>query len=94
MLNELAVGALLRLATTERTDDGRLPPVNSVMERASAVGTVFAATSEYRDWFDRTYPPTSGDHRRAGKVPLPSLDLDRGKETRSSDGGDLEVPDF
>ena len=94
MLNELAVGALLRLATTERTDDGRLPPVNSVMERASAVGTVFAATSEYRAWFDRTYPPTSGDHRRAGKVPLPSPDLDRGKETRSSDGGDLEVPDF
>ena len=94
MLNELAVGALVQLASMERTDDGRLPPVHSVMERASSVGTVFAATSEYRDWFDRTYPPTSGDHRRAGKVPLPPPDLDRGTEARSSPGGDLEVPDF
>ena len=75
-------------------DDGTRPPVDSYLETSTPTGTCFRATSEYRAWFDRTYPPTPGDHRCAGKVPVPPPHVDGGAPKGEAAWGALEVPDL
>ena len=75
-------------------DDGTRPPVDSYLEASTPTGTFFRATSEYRAWFDRTYPPTPGDHRRAGKVPVSPPHADGGATKGEATWGALEVPDL
>ena len=75
-------------------DDGTRPPVDSYLETSTPTGTCFRATSGYRAWFDRTYPATPGDHRRAGKVPVPPPHADGGAPKGETSWGALEVPDL
>ena len=75
-------------------DDGTRPPIDSYVETSTPTGTCFRATSEYRAWFDRTYPATPGDHRRAGKVPVPPPHVDGGAPKGETSWGALEVPDL
>lgn len=75
-------------------DDGTRPPVDSYMETPTASGTCFRATSEYRAWFDRTYPATPGDHRRAGEISLSPPHADGGAPAAQAHGGALEIPDL
>ena len=71
-LSELAVGRLLHLAIAERPTDGRFPPIRTCVETATPIGSIFSATREFRQWFDLAYPPTPGDHRLSGALPVPA----------------------
>ena len=86
-LSELAVGRLLHLAIAERPTDGRFPPIRTCVETATPIGSIFSATREFRDWFDRAYPPTPGDHRLSGALPVPAPRSLGGTSEGKKEGG-------